>query len=161
MEECLCWRANDWRKRLLINPFHLSQFPTQSKAFYLKGGCMAVIILSSDAAYSGQKEDARRGGRNRSFFLRARRPLALCGFFCLVRLAITLKSQTEEKRAALSLRLSQCIFVACRFPRRRVRAAYLTLHYVILSDRHAEHKEKLRKRFRIADTSKWAQTVCV
>jgi hypothetical protein len=39
-------------------------------------------------------------------------------------------------------------------------AAYLTLHYVILSDRHAEHKEKLRKRFRIADTSKWAQTVC-
>lgn len=36
-EECLCWRANDWRKRLLINPFHLSQFPTQSKPFYLKG----------------------------------------------------------------------------------------------------------------------------
>jgi hypothetical protein len=124
VEECLCWRANDWRKRLLINPFHLSQFPTQSKAFYLKGGCSDHSLICVHAK-SGQKEDARR---NRSFFLR--RPLALsvcvcvCGFFCcclLSRPSGHYIKEPDRRKKRPSLWLSQCIFVACRFPRRSAR----------------------------------------
>jgi hypothetical protein len=99
-KECLCWRANDWRKRLLINPFHLSRSSHTVKSVLPERGmqCVTVIILSR---LRSLRESARtKGGRAQQVLFSPTPPCAVWIFLLcclLVRLAITLKSQTEEK----------------------------------------------------------------